>query len=75
MVGHAMHMGWLTNVLDGYGLQHFSQATTFYQEGLATHMKELFGDLLEPNSNLKDDEGRRGVEDARQGPAGVTGVR
>ena len=57
IVGNASHMGWLTNVLDRESLQYISRAGhTLYQEDLATHLKDLFGDLMEPEAKADDDE-------------------
>ena len=48
MVGHAAHLTWLTNVLDRASLAFICQSGHFlYQEDLATHVKELFSDLIE----------------------------
>ena len=57
IVGTASHMGWLTNVLDRESLQHISRAGhPLYQEDLATHLKELFGDIMESEAKANDDE-------------------
>lgn len=57
IVGNAAHLGWLTNVLDRSSLQYLSRAGhTLYQEDLATHVKELFGELLETEAAANDDE-------------------
>ena len=57
IVGHASHMGWLMNVLDRESLQHISRAGhPLYQEDLATHLKDLFGELMESEAKANDDE-------------------
>ena len=57
IVGHASHMGWLTNVLDRESLQYISRAGhTLYQEDLATHLKDLFGELMESEAKANDDD-------------------
>ena len=57
VVGNASHMGWLTNVLDRESLQHISRAGhPLYQEDLATHLKELFGEIMESEAKANDDE-------------------
>ncbi len=57
IVGSPNHMGWLTNVLDRESLQHISRAGhPLYQEDLATHLKELFGEIMDSEAKANDDE-------------------
>ena len=57
IVGHASHMGWLTNVMDRESLQYISRmGHPLYQEDLATHLMELFGEIVESEVKANDDE-------------------
>ena len=59
-VYHKTHLTWLTNVVDRASLKYLVQSgTTLYQEDLATHVKQVFADLVEPDDpeqNSDDDE-------------------
>ena len=51
------HMTWLTNVVDRASLKYLVQSgTILYQEDLATHVKQVFADLVEPDEAEKDSE-------------------
>ena len=51
-------MGWLTNVIDRASVRQIVKSGTFlYQEDLAESLKEMFGDVVDP------EEEDRGGED------------
>jgi len=53
----AQHLNWLSNVLDRAALKYIVESGTFlYQEDLATHIKELFADVLQPLEASEEDE-------------------
>ena len=53
----APHLQWLSNVLDRASLQYIVASGTFlYQEDLATHVQELFGDVLKSLEPSEQDE-------------------
>ena len=57
-VYHKTHLTWLTNVVDRASLKYLVQSgTTLYQEDLATHVKQVFADLVDA------DDAEQGSED------------
>ena len=51
------HLQWLSNVLDRAALKYIVESGAFlYQEDLATHIKELFADVLQPLEASEEDE-------------------
>ena len=51
------HIQWLSNVLDRAALQYIVQSgTDLYMEYLATHIQELFADVLESFQAVAGDE-------------------
>ena len=65
-VYHKTHLTWLTNVVDRASLKYLVQSgTPLYQEDLATHVKQVFADLVEPDhdeQNSEDEEDEQGIE-------------
>ena len=59
-VYHKTHLQWLTNVVDRNSLKYLTESGSFlYQEDLATHVKQLFEELVEPDGDeneLEDEE-------------------
>ena len=58
-VYHKTHLTWLTNVVDRASMKYLVQSgTTLFQEDLATHVKQLFSDLVEPDEpeQISEDE-------------------
>ena len=56
-----VHQQWLSNVIDREALQYIAKSGTFlYQEDLATHVNDLFSDMLRQDG---DDEARDGDAD------------
>ena len=56
-VYHKTHLTWLTNVVDRASLKYLVQSgTTLYQEDVATHVKQVFADLVEPGEEGDDEE-------------------
>jgi len=54
---NAQHLQWLSNVLDRAALKYIVESGTFlYQEDLATHIKELFSDVLSSLEVSEEDE-------------------
>ena len=54
---NAHHIQWLSNVLDRAALQYIVESGTFlYMEDLATHIQELFADVLESLNTTPEDE-------------------
>ena len=57
----AQHLQWLSNVLDRASLQYIVESGSFlYIEDLATHIQELFADVLE--SFQQDDQDEEAVQ-------------
>jgi hypothetical protein len=55
IVGVAAHMTWLTNVVDRSALKYICESgNSLYQEDLATHLKELFADVMDAE-DVNDD--------------------
>ena len=53
----SQHLQWLTNVLDRAALKYIVESGTFlYQEDLATHIQELFSDVLQSLEVPEEDE-------------------
>ena len=54
------HLQWLTNVVDQNSLKYLTESGSFlYQEDLATHVKQLFEELVAPDEDeneLEDEE-------------------
>ena len=56
-VYHKTHLTWLTNVVDRASLKYLVQSgTPLYQEDLATHVKQVFADLVEPGEPEQSDD-------------------
>ena len=50
-------MSWLTNVVDRASVQFTCRAGSFlYQEDLATHLKALFADVVDPTQDATNDD-------------------
>ena len=48
----ATHVAWLTNVVDRASLQYICESgNMLYQDDLASHLKELFADVLDANED------------------------
>ena len=48
-VYHRTHLTWLTNVVDRAAMKYITESGTYlYQEDLATHIKQVFMDLVDP---------------------------
>ena len=62
------HLQWLSNVLDRAALKYIVQSGTFlYQEDLATHIQELFGDVLKSLEPSEEDEEAVQASDEEEG--------
>ena len=52
-----VHMQWLVNTVDRASLQFICKAGSFlYQEELATHIRDLFADVVDPQDDKLGDE-------------------
>ena len=57
MCSSQAHLQWLSNVLDRASLKYITESGTFlYQEDLATHITELFSDVLQSLEHVDEDE-------------------
>jgi hypothetical protein len=57
LLGNSLHMTWLTTVVDRASLKFICEAGSYlYQEDLATHLQELFAELVEPPEDNKLEE-------------------
>ena len=57
LLGSALHMTWLTTVVDRASLKFICESGSYlYQEDLATHLNELFADVVDPpeDKNLEE---------------------
>ena len=57
LIGNSLHMTWLTTVVDRASLKFICESGSYlYQEDLATHLQELFAELVEPPEDDKLEE-------------------
>ena len=56
-VYHKTHLQWLTNVIDRASMKYLTESgSSLYQEDLATHVKQVFVDLVEPGEEVEEEE-------------------
>ena len=63
-VYHKTHLQWLTNVVDRSSLKYLTESGSYlYQEDLATHVKQLFEELVTPEEDEEEENDLDGEEE------------
>ena len=64
LVGNTQHLTWLTNVVDRSACKYMCETGNFlYQDDLATHLAELFADVVDPKDDPSTEEALQQCEE------------